>query len=168
MNPLTSLSVNGKPLLHKGFRSNGGCMATNPASVPDSAETPRLRIISFGFGHGLAPAATLCLDLRDWFRDPHVSPELRRMTGRDHAVVAHVLSMPGAVAYIDKIFNAVAELVHLNCGTVVLAAGCVGGRHRSVVFADQLFLRAWAVGWIAAVFHRDVDQDVLIERRAAA
>jgi RNase adaptor protein for sRNA GlmZ degradation len=143
-------------------------MATNSicTDTTDIHESgPQLRIVSFGFGHGPAPAADLVLDLREWFRDPHVAPELRQLTGRDPKVMANVLSTPGVARFVDRIFGAVAELVRLGLGTVTLAAGCAGGRHRSAVISDQLFFRARSAGWTAEVQHRDIDKPVLTSTR---
>lgn len=136
-------------------------MGIGSISTRDHVDGLQLRIVSFGFGHGPAPAADLVLDLREWFRDPHVSPELRALTGRDPRVIANVLSTRGAGDFIDRIFNAIATLVDLRLGTVVLATGCSGGRHRSTVVSDQLFLRALSAGWTAEVHHRDIDKPVL-------
>lgn len=59
-------------------------------------------IVTFGYGHGKGvPPADITLDLRDLFRDPHVDPELREMTGEDDAVIASVLAMPGFTEYIE-------------------------------------------------------------------
>ncbi len=140
-------------------------METDSLITRDHADDPQLRVISFGFGFGPAPAADLVLDLRELFRDPHVSPALREMTGRDYPVIANVLSTPGAVAFIDRIFNAIGELVRLELGTVTVAAGCTGGRHRSTTVADQLGFHARAAGWTAEIVHRDIDRPVLTSRR---
>lgn len=140
-------------------------METDSTSTHDPLDDPQLRIVSFGFGHDPAPAADLVLDLREWFRDSHVSPELRELTGRDPKVIANVLSTPGVGEFIDRIFDAVAALVDLGLGTVTLAAGCTGGRHRSTVLSAQLFYRARSAGWTAVLHHRDIDKPVLTSRR---
>lgn len=143
-------------------------MATHATRTHDQAGDLQLRVVSVGFGHGPAPVgADLVIDLREWFRDPHVSPEMRELTGRDYAVIANVLSTPGMVAFIDRVFAAVGELVGLGLKTVTVVVGCVGGRHRSVVAADQLFFRARAAGWSAEVVHRDLALPVLTSRREA-
>jgi RNase adaptor protein for sRNA GlmZ degradation len=140
-------------------------MATDSISIGDHGCGPQLRVTSFGFGHGAAPAADIVLDLRPWFRDPHVSPRLRELTGRDPEIIANVLSTPGVGGFINQVFHAAGELVQLGLGTVNLAAGCVGGRHRSAVVSDQLYFRALSAGWTAEVVHRDADKPVLTGRR---
>lgn len=44
-------------------------------------------VSSFGYGHAPAPDAHLTFDVRHLFRDPHVSPRLRQLTGRHPDVI---------------------------------------------------------------------------------
>ncbi|HMG65622.1 MAG TPA: RNase adapter RapZ, partial [Streptosporangiaceae bacterium] len=95
-----------------------------------------VHITSFGYLHGGPPAAHIVLDLRHHFRDPHVSPELRELTARDGAVAAAVLTTPG----INHLISATADLVQAylagpGAGSVTVAVGCAGGRHRAAVVA---------------------------------
>jgi UPF0042 nucleotide-binding protein len=39
-----------------------------------------------------------------------------------------------------------------------IAVGCTGGRHRSVVIADELAARLTARGFAPTVQHRDIDR----------
>jgi len=125
-----------------------------------------LRVISFGSGHSPAPKADLTVDLAEWFRDPDVSSAMRSMTARDPEVVVSVMETPGAHAFVERLFTAVAVLVELGLGTVSVATGCVGGRHRGPVVATQLAALARAAGWTVEVHHRDLDKPVLANRRA--
>lgn len=120
-----------------------------------------IRLISFGYGHAPAPEATLVFDVRQQFRDPHVSPLLRESTGRSPAVVSHVLGTLGVVSYIDGTVLALAALLSTSPVTVVYAAGCVGGRHRSVVIVNELAKILRGTGWVVEVVHRDIDKDVI-------
>lgn len=45
-----------------------------------------VEITSAGTLHGELPPAHITLDLRQHFKDPHVSPELQEMTAHDHQV----------------------------------------------------------------------------------
>lgn len=127
-----------------------------------------IKITSFGYGHpGIEPpAAHFTFDLRDLFRDPHVSSELRELTGRDPKVIQSVFRQPGAEQFLNGIVNAV---LAVRWQDVVVAFGCVGGRHRSVVFADALALelrarlrRELARRSAITVEHRDIDKPVLV------
>lgn len=55
-----------------------------------------VEIVSFGYLHDAPPAAHLTIDLRQHFRDPHVSPELRFMTADDAPVREAVLNTPAS------------------------------------------------------------------------
>ncbi|MGW8065198.1 RapZ C-terminal domain-containing protein [Streptomyces ziwulingensis] len=117
-----------------------------------------VEIVSFGYLHDEPPAAHLTLDLREHFRDPHVSPELRSMTARDEPVRAAVLSTPGFV----ELARATAEAVKAYASgpsseTVRLADGCTGGRHRAPVFAATLAGLLRDAGYEVVVRHRDLD-----------
>lgn len=122
-------------------------------------------ITSFGFGHGPAPAASLVLDTRHLLRDPHVEPALRKMTGLDAPVVDRVRATPGALAAVDQLAAAARALLDTAGAAtgcrVDIAVGCVGGRHRSVVIADELAARLRAAGYGVVVEHRDVARPVL-------
>lgn len=119
-----------------------------------------LSVVSFGYGHGAPPSAHLTVDVRELFRDPHIDPVMRELTGRDEAVIDRVLSQPGAGRFVRDLADVVSGLSIV--GDVFLAVGCVGGRHRSVVIADAVAARLVTHGYRrAAVVHRDVDKPVL-------
>lgn len=125
----------------------------------------QLRVLSFGYGHGDVPPADITLDVREWFRDPHVTPAMRNMTGLDAAVHANVVTTAGTVALVDELHRAAAVLVGLGLGVVTVAFGCVGGRHRSVVLANLLGERARSAGWSVEVDHLHVALPVLTSTR---
>jgi rhodanese/phosphatase family RapZ-like protein len=134
---------------------------------PRALDVPgvQLRVVSFGYGHGEdLPAADHTADVRDWFKDPHVSPELRELTGRDQAVIDNVLETEGVVDYLDGLYRLANTLRNLQVRTVTIAIGCVGGRHRSVVIAQQLADMAEGAGWTVQVEHLHVDRPVIRRR----
>lgn len=130
----------------------------------------QLRVLSFGYGHGegAPPAADITLDVREWFRDPHVSPAMRALTGLDLEVYANVVATPGAVHFVAELHRAAAVLVGLGLGTVTVAFGCIGGRHRAVALARLFAAHARTAGWTTEVHHLDVDQPVLTSTRVTS
>lgn len=132
--------------------------------TPDTQ--PELIVKSVGIGHGDTPHGDVLLDLRPWFRNPYISPELRNLTGRDQDVIASVLSAAGATEFVQHWFAAIRVLVGLGRGTVTVIVACAGGRHRSVVLADQLVYLARSAGLRAEVEHRDIDKPLLPPRAA--
>ncbi|SFY53195.1 RapZ C-terminal domain-containing protein [Streptomyces sp. F-1] len=121
-----------------------------------------VEIVSFGYLHDAPPAAHLTIDLRHHFRDPHVSPELRYMTANDEPVRAAVLGTPGITDLVEATARAVEAFASgPSAGTVTVADGCAGGRHRAPTFAGALAERLTAAGHQVSVCHRDLDKDVV-------
>ncbi|QDN84432.1 RNase adapter RapZ [Streptomyces sp. RLB3-6] len=136
---------------------------TAPASTtPLGNRTPAtVEIVSFGYLHAEPPAAHLTIDLRP-FRDPHVSPELRYMTADDEPVRTAVLSTPGIAALVLATAAAVdAFMSGPSAGTVTVAGGCAGGRHRAPTFARALAELLRDAGHDVTVRHRDLGKDVV-------
>jgi UPF0042 nucleotide-binding protein len=121
-----------------------------------------VRIVSFGYGHGDAPAAHLTLDLRAHFRDPHVSPAMRELTAADRTVRRAVLGTPGVKALLAATVRAVrAYDAGPSARDTVVAVGCTGGRHRSAVAANVLARRLRRRGHVVTVEHRDLHRPVI-------
>lgn len=123
---------------------------------------PEYTVITFGFGHPEgAPEADDVVDLRE-YRDPHIRPEFRYLTGRDQIVRDTVLATPGVRELIAKtVAKARAEKV--DGKPYVIASGCVGGRHRGYVAGEEIARELGAV-----LVHRDVDKPVLSRKTDTA
>ena len=118
-----------------------------------------ITIISFGYGHGEPPTAHVTWDVSSLFRDPHIRPEMRELTGLHDDVVKNVFDQPGAVEFATML-AVTTERIRALTDDVIIAIGCVGGRHRSVVFARALYAR---MRWVHRVelIHRDIDKPVI-------
>lgn len=116
-------------------------------------------VMSFGYKHGLPLDVDLVLDCR-FLPNPHWVDELRPKTGRDKAVRRYVLDNPQTGAFLEKLealFDVVLPgYVAEGKSYLTIAIGCTGGRHRSVVVADELAGRLRKRGFEPRVFHRDV------------
>ncbi|MFG3051374.1 ATPase [Kitasatospora sp. NPDC048239] len=121
-----------------------------------------IRVVSFGYLHGAPPAdATLTLDLRRHFRDPHVDPALRHQTAADLPVRVAVMATPG----IRELITSAALLVDaFDAGPseapLTVAVGCAGGRHRAAAVAMALARRLAKTGTPVHLTHRDLDKPV--------
>ena len=121
-----------------------------------------VEIVSFGFLHADAPAADVVLDLRRAFRDPHVDPRMRELTGRDRLVRRTVLGTAGVRALLKAtVLQVQAYAAGPSVDRIVIGSGCAGGRHRSVVVADQLARRLRRRGHDVTVQHRDIGKAVV-------
>jgi RNase adaptor protein for sRNA GlmZ degradation len=121
-----------------------------------------IHIVSFGFLHGPGPEADVALDLRRAFRDPHVDPRMRELTGRDRLVRKAVLRTRGVRALLKAtVHQAQAYAEGPSVDRIVIGSACAGGRHRSVVVADKLARRLRRRGHTVTVHHRDIDKPVV-------
>jgi UPF0042 nucleotide-binding protein len=102
------------------------------------------------------------VDLRP-YRDPHISPRMRHMSARDPEVVATVQATPGVRAELVAALASVVDLAERPDapGTVTVAVGCTGGRHRGPAGAAMLARMAAALGYTVALLHRDIDLPVI-------
>ncbi|MGZ0711000.1 RNase adapter RapZ (plasmid) [Coraliomargarita sp. W4R53] len=101
-------------------------------------------ILSFGFKYGLPPDADLVADMR-FLPNPFWTESLRSLTGQDEAVREFVLAQTGAVEFISAYSQALRPVIdgyqRENKRHSVVAIGCTGGKHRSVVMARELASR---------------------------
>ncbi|MEY4389343.1 MAG: hypothetical protein RLZZ432_1062 [Chloroflexota bacterium] len=120
-----------------------------------------VRLVSFGFKHGIPLEADLVFDVRP-AANPHWVAELRPLDGRDASIRDYVLGDPtGAAlaasigAYLDATLRAYLED---GRGQLTVAVGCTGGRHRSVAIVEALAARLRAAEPPAplVVEHRDL------------
>jgi RNase adapter protein RapZ len=122
----------------------------------------KVSVVSFGYKHGLPLDADMVADCR-FLPNPHWIPELAPLTGRDQPVIDYVLGQPGASDVLDAFAQAVriALAGYDKSGRhyVLLAVGCTGGKHRSVVMADELARRLAPDSPGIEVTHRDIGRE---------
>lgn len=138
------------------FAAHAGMLAEFLGSARQADPAP-VEIISFGYGHGPAPEAHATIDVRHHFRDPHVDPALRYLTAADAQVVRAVLGTSG----VAELAGAIVAMAHAfriapRSGPVVIAVGCVGGRHRSAAIAAEAARRLERSGVPVTLTHRDM------------
>lgn len=122
----------------------------------------RATVVSFGFKYGLPVDADLVVDCR-FLPNPHWIDELRQQTGRDEPVRRFVLDQPGATDFLDQYATVLRTLepgyAREGKHYLTLAVGCTGGKHRSVVMAEELAARLEHDGVPARVVHRDLGRE---------
>ncbi|PSR27257.1 MAG: RNase adapter RapZ [Sulfobacillus thermosulfidooxidans] len=120
----------------------------------------QVRLVSFGFKHGLPKDADLVFDVR-YLPNPYYVEELRSKTGNDEEVDQYVMRFPQAKETLDKLANLLDFLIpqfqQEGKPQVTIGIGCTGGQHRSVVFANRLKDLLTQAGHQALVEHRDLD-----------
>lgn len=118
-----------------------------------------LTFLSFGFKNGIPLDADLVLDVR-FLPNPFYLSSMKKLTGNSKKVQDYVLKFPEATLFIETMQNLIQTLIpsyeregkfHL-----VVAFGCTGGQHRSVVMTNEfsrIFLEA---GKRVITLHRDL------------
>ena len=118
-----------------------------------------IAVTTFGYKRGIPIDADMVFDMR-FLPNPFYEETLRERTGREQSVKDYVLSFPRAHIFLDKInelVNYVAPYyLEQDKKTLVIAIGCTGGVHRSVVIAEELFRIFQAQGHRVTIEHRDL------------
>jgi UPF0042 nucleotide-binding protein len=121
----------------------------------------RTSVVSFGFKHGVPLDVDLLFDCR-FLPNPYWDENLRSHSGLEPEVREYVLDRPETLAFLDKVEDLLTMLIpaYMKEGKsyLTVAMGCTGGRHRSVVLAEELSRRLDAHQLPTTVFHRDVDR----------
>lgn len=120
-------------------------------------------IMSFGFKYGLPTDVDLVADMR-FLPNPFWIAELKAHTGEEEAVRDYVLRQEGAVEFIEAYAKALRPVLEgyqrENKQHSVVAIGCTGGKHRSVVTAIELATHLSDVPGVAVrVKHRDLGRE---------
>ncbi len=114
----------------------------------------RVAVTSFGFKHGVPRVVDLLFDVR-FLPNPHWDATLRPLTGLDLPVREFVMAHEDTASFLERVRSLLDFLLprYEKEGKSYLAVGvgCTGGRHRSVVLAEELG------SWLA---ERDVDVSV--------
>jgi len=121
-----------------------------------------VQLISFGFKFGIPLEADLVFDTR-FIENPYYVPELREHSGLTEAVREFVLAKPGALEYLDHIDRllefSIPAFAAEGKSRLTIGIGCTGGRHRSIVFAEELARRLREDGLEPVeVFHRELQR----------
>jgi RNase adapter protein RapZ len=118
-------------------------------------------VVSFGFKHGAPRDADLVLDVR-FLPNPHWIDDLRPLPGTDELVRGYVQGQEPYGDFMERVTGlldvVVPGYVREGKSYLTVAIGCTGGRHRSVVVADELARWFRTRGLPVTVTHRDLDR----------
>lgn len=121
-----------------------------------------ISFISFGHQNGPPRDADLVFDVR-FLNNPYYEPELQALTGFDPDVVEFIVRDQRLEEFYQRVYALLDYLlpqyVAEGKAHLVIAIGCTGGRHRSVVVAEQMAQRYRdAQDYVVSVQHRDVER----------
>jgi UPF0042 nucleotide-binding protein len=118
-------------------------------------------VVSFGYKNGVPLDVDIVLDCR-FLPNPHWVDELRPLTGLDEDVRRYVVDDPQTKDFLERLDALLGPLLpaYVREGKTYLtiALGCTGGRHRSVVMAEEVARLLRRHGFEPTVTHRDVDR----------
>lgn len=121
-------------------------------------KTVLISCVSFGYREGVPEDADLVFDVR-FLPNPHFIPKYRPHTGRHPAVAKYIRSFPQTREFIRKISELLVYLIphYIEEGKsyLTIAFGCTGGKHRSVMIAEDVQKRLAKAGYNVKVVHRD-------------
>jgi UPF0042 nucleotide-binding protein len=128
------------------------------ALIDDAQSRLTLVFESFAFKRGVPMDADYVFDVR-MLPNPHYEPRLRRLTGRDPAVIDFLDKEPAVAEMLQHITKFLQRWLpeHLkdHRSYVTVAIGCTGGQHRSVYLVEQLAAR-FKADWQARSLHREL------------
>ena len=124
----------------------------------EESDSFTLSVMSFGFKNGMPAEADWVLDVR-FLPNPFYVPALKGLTGRNKKVKDYVLGGEEAEKFAGRITGMILDLIpsYIREGKyhLTVAVGCTGGRHRSVVMAEEIARRLAENGRHAVIKHRD-------------
>lgn len=129
-----------------------------------NANNSRLHItvISFGYKYGIPLDSDLVFDVR-FLPNPHYDPALRPLSGNERPIRDYVFGSPPTGEFMEKFQDFIEFLIpqYIKEGktTLMIAIGCTGGMHRSVVLANRLGEILENKDLPVTVRHRDIKKN---------
>lgn len=116
---------------------------------------------SFGYRFGIPLESDLLMDVR-FLPNPHFVPELKQFTGLDPRVRQYVMEKPETGIFLEKFLGLLDFLLagyrREGKSYLTVSIGCTGGKHRSVVIAEELRRFFEVKGVNVKVTHRDMEK----------
>ncbi len=130
--------------------------------LDDISNGMTVQILSFGFKNGCVAEADIVFDVR-CLKNPFYVDELKHKTGLDGEVRDYVLGFSEAQGLAERLKGLIDFSLPLyrkeGKNELVVAIGCTGGKHRSVVFAEMLYKHLAGENYRVVVNHRDISKE---------
>ncbi len=118
-------------------------------------------VTSFGYRYGVPADSDLVFDVR-FLPNPNYIPQFKKLSGRHPSVARFIRSFPQTTEFIERISDLLVYLLphYIREGKsyLTITFGCTGGRHRSVLIADEIRKRLAKAGYRVKGTHRDLDK----------
>ena len=139
---------------------------------PSNEASPlRVQVLSFGHKFGTPRDMELLFDVRH-LPNPFFVPDLKALPGSDARVIKYLKSQPEVEETVDRFADLLDYLLpqykREGKSYLTVGIGCTGGRHRSVMIANELTARLRRAGFDARATHRDIQQSNPAATRSSA
>ena len=121
----------------------------------------RIQVLSFGHKFGPPREMELLFDVRH-LPNPFFVAALKNLPGDDPRVIGYLKEQPEVEEtlrrFVDLLNYLLPQYQREGKSYLTVGIGCTGGRHRSVMIANELAARLRRAGFDAQATHRDVKQ----------
>ncbi|MFV0388818.1 MAG: RNase adapter RapZ [Pyrinomonadaceae bacterium] len=134
-------------------------LLVNRFSLNEDGLPLHVQVVSFGHKYGNPGDVDLMFDVRH-LPNPYFEPELRNLPGSSPEVIEFLENQPEVIETITKFNDLLLYLLpkykREGKSYLTIGVGCTGGRHRSVMTANELAKNLSNAGFETTVVHRDV------------
>jgi len=131
----------------------------NARFLKKKADKMLVRMVSFGYKYGVPLESDLLIDTR-FLPNPFYVDRLRDKTGKEKKVKDYVLQDEETKNFLLRLKGFVDYLmpkfVKEGKSLLTISTGCTGGKHRSVIIAEELKEHLRSQGYSVRVYHRDL------------
>jgi RNase adapter protein RapZ len=121
----------------------------------------RIAVMSFGFRHGIPAESDLVLDVR-FLPNPNYVPEFKPLSGKNPRVARYIRGFPQTNEFLrhlrDMLDFLLPHYVAEGKSYLTISIGCTGGRHRSVMMAQEIGRYLQSESYPVRISHRDIDK----------
>ncbi|HEX6279188.1 MAG TPA: RNase adapter RapZ [Pyrinomonadaceae bacterium] len=130
------------------------------SSMPEG--TPfRVQVVSFGHKYGNPRDLDLMFDVRH-LPNPYFDRKLKHLTGEDSKIVAYLNEHPEVAETVRRFVDLLRYLLPFykkeGKSYLAIGVGCTGGKHRSVMVANEIAKAIKSEGYDVSVNHRDMQK----------
>src|SRR5258708_197100 len=128
----------------------------------------RVQVLSFGHKFGTPRDMELMFDVRH-LPNPFFVSALRELSGSDRQVVKYLKDQPEVEEtlkrFSDLLYYLLPQYQREGKSYLTVGIGCTGGRHRSVMIANEIAHRLRRAGFDAKAVHRDIRKGAAAARK---
>lgn len=149
-------------LSSSGMRTRDLCARADQLIAGGHSQRLRVEIQSFGYKRGIPRESDLVFDVR-FLPNPYYIKEIRAYTGLEAPVRNYVLQKEETQQFLARLYAMIDYLIPLyqqeGKHRLMIAVGCTGGAHRSVVISEALYTHLRTLEIPVSITHRDIQTE---------